>query len=47
MECLENDGVIDDNECRELDSLAERLGIPACDIEQLISSITQTHEENT
>ena len=38
-EYLENDGAIDDDERRELDSLAKKLGIPACDMEQMISSI--------
>ena len=46
-EYLENDGVIDDEERRELDSLAEKLGIPACSMEKLISSIVQNNKENT
>lgn len=39
-EYFENDGVIDADERRELYSLAEKLGIESCEIEQLISSTT-------
>lgn len=44
-EYLENDGIIDDDERRDLDSLAGKLGIPACEMEQLISSITTKNKE--
>lgn len=44
-EYLENDGIIDDDERRDLDSLAGKLGIPVCEMEQLISSITTKNKE--
>ena len=38
-EYLENDGEIDDEKRRSLEVLAERIGIEAKDMEQLIASV--------